>query len=46
MKGELEIEMDKQIENAEFRWQLVKTMLDEHPELRDRVKAYVRYLQA
>jgi hypothetical protein len=40
------MDMNTQIENADFRWQVVKAMLDEHPELRDRVKAYVGYLQA
>jgi hypothetical protein len=33
--------MKKQVEVEEFRWQVIKAMLDENPSLREKVKIYV-----
>jgi hypothetical protein len=33
--------MKNQIGNEEFRWQIVKAMLDEYPMLREKVRGYV-----
>ncbi len=33
--------METQIEDEVFRWQVVKAMIDEYPELKEKVKTYV-----
>ena len=34
--------MKNQIQSEEFRWQVVKAMLDEYPALKEKVKTYVQ----
>lgn len=35
------IQMSREKENDEIRWQVIKAMLDEFPTLREKVKAYI-----
>jgi hypothetical protein len=34
--------MDVEFGNEEFRWQVVKAMLDEYPALREKTETYLR----